>query len=82
MVIFHGIVVVCSDLIFSVCLGVFGIRYIRLYVIYDSLYTILYIRFQEVLSIYKIGFWCELTIATSYLVKCRSLFWSKIYIDV
>ena len=37
---------------------------------------------QKLLPIYKIGFWCELTIASTYLGKCRSLFWSKIYIDV
>ena len=37
--------------------------------------------FQELLSIFKIKFWCELTIATTCLGKCGSLFWSKIYID-
>ena len=42
-----------------------------------TLYTILYIRFQEVLSIYKIGFWCELTIATSYLVNADLCFGQK-----
>ena len=32
---------------------------------------------EEVLSIYKIEFWCELTIATTYLGKCGSLFGQK-----
>ena len=40
------------------------------------------LHFQEKLSINKIEFWCELTIATTYLEKCGSLFWSKIYLDV